>query len=260
MNRPFERAADDFRTMGVSVRAMQVDLATTEGVEQLCDAAGGRPIDALLANAGRGLGGAFLDQRLESVRHVIDTNIYGTILLLHRVGLQMRARKHGRMLIVGSIAGFVPSSFQAVYNSTKAFLDSFSIALRNELKHSGVTVTCLMPGPTDTAFFKRAGMVDTRVAQEDKDDPIEVARIGFRAMMRGDADVISGWKNKLRSAAVFLMPSLVLAEMHRRWSEPGSGKSGHAFAVGQEREELWPLRNKPIRRPDRVQGEGQSLR
>jgi short-subunit dehydrogenase len=206
-----ERAAGDFRAMGVSVKAVQADLATLDGVKHLCEAADGRPIEALLANAGRGLGGAFLDQRLEAVQHVVDTNITGTIVLLHKVGVQMRARKRGRILIVGSIAGFVPGSFQAVYCSTKAFLDSFSIALRNEVKCSGVTVTCLMPGPTDTEFFRRADMMDTRVAQEEKDDPIEVARIGFRAMMRGDADVVSGWKNKLRTAAVFLTPSTVLA-------------------------------------------------
>ncbi|OQW37294.1 MAG: oxidoreductase [Nitrospira sp. SG-bin1] len=229
-----EHAAEDFRALGASVTAVQADLATHDGVAQVCEAAKGRPIDALLANAGRGLGGAFLDQRLDSIRHVLDTNIYGTILLLHQVGAQMRARKRGRILIVGSIAGFVPGSFQAVYCSTKAFLDSFSIALRNELKCSGVTVTCLMPGPTDTEFFRRAGMMDTRVAQEEKDDPIEVARIGFRAMMRGDADVVSEWKNKLRSAAVLLTPSTVLAEMHRRWSEPGSGEPAAILTVEQE--------------------------
>ena len=226
-----ERAAADFRAIGVGVKALQADLATLDGVERVCRAAEGRPIEALLANAGRGLGGAFLDQRLEAIRHVVDTNITGTVALLHRVGSAMRARQRGRILIVGSIAGFVPGSFQAVYNSTKAFLDFFSIALRNELKRSGVTVTCLMPGPTDTEFFRRAGMTDTRVAQEDKDSPDKVARIGFQAMMQGDSNVVSGWKNKLRSAAVAVTPSTVLAEMHRRWSAPGSGERPAAFSV-----------------------------
>ena len=101
---------------------------------------------------------------------------------------------------VGSIAGFMPGSFLAVYNGTKAFLDSFSVALRNELKDSGLTVTCLMPGATETEFFERAGMEDTQVGQDKKDDPAYVAQVGFDAMMRGDGDVVSGWKNKLQTA------------------------------------------------------------
>ena len=95
------------------------------------------------------------------MRHVIDTNITGTIYLIQKVGRDMQARGQGRILITGSIAGFMPGSFQAVYNGTKAFIDSFSFALRNELKDSGVTVTCLMPGETDTEFFERADMMDT---------------------------------------------------------------------------------------------------
>jgi short-subunit dehydrogenase len=158
------------------------------------------------------------------VEHVIDTNITGTLRLIQEVGLDMRARGKGRILITGSIAGFMPGTFTAVYNGTKAFVDSFSFALRAELKDSGVTVTCLMPGATETDFFERAGMTDTRVGQEKKDDPEDVARIGFDAMMRGDGDVVSGWKNKLQAAAAAVTPSGVLAEAHRRKAKPGSGK------------------------------------
>ena len=100
----------------------------------------------------------------------------------------MRARGQGRILITGSIAGFMPGTFQAVYNGTKAFIDSFSFALRAELKDSGVTVTCLMPGATETEFFERADMEDTKVGQSEKDDPADVAKTGFDAMMRGDAN------------------------------------------------------------------------
>ena len=131
----------------------------------------------------------------------------------------------GRILITGSVGGFVPGSFQAVYNATKAFIDSFSFALRNELKDTGVTVTCLMPGPTETEFFERAGMTDTKVGQSEKDDPAEVARTGFEAMMRGEGDVVSGWKNKLQTAIASVTPAGVLAEQHRKKAEPGSGKS-----------------------------------
>jgi uncharacterized protein len=183
----------------------------------------GRPVDALLANAGHGLGKAFLDQNFDDVRHVIDTNITGTIYLIQKVARDMTRRGEGRILITGSVAGFIPGTFLAVYNGTKAFLDSFSFALRSELKDSGVTVTCLMPGPTDTEFFERADMVDTKVAQSPKDDPADVAKIGFEAMMRGDGDVVSGWKNKLQSAIANVTPAGVLAEQHRNMAEPGSG-------------------------------------
>lgn len=137
----------------------------------------------------------------------------------------MLKRRRGRILITGSIAGFVPGTFSAVYNGTKAFIDSFAFALRNELKDSGVTVTCLMPGATETEFFERAGMMDTKIGQSKKDDPAEVARVGFEAMMQGEGDIVSGWKNKLQAAISAVTPSGALAEMHRRKAEPGSGKS-----------------------------------
>jgi short-subunit dehydrogenase len=217
-------AARDFRALGAAVDAVEADLATPEGVDQLYAAVKGRPVDALLANAGHGLGHAFLDQDFEKVRHVIDTNITGTLYLIHKVGRDMRARGKGRILITGSIAGFIPGSFQAVYNGTKAFIDSFSFALRNELKDSGVTVTCLMPGATETEFFERADMMDTKVGQSEKDDPADVAKAGFEAMMRGEGDVVSGWKNKLATAMAAVTPAGVLAEQHRKKAEPGSGK------------------------------------
>jgi short-subunit dehydrogenase len=157
------------------------------------------------------------------VRHVIDTNITGTIDLIQRVGRGMRARGEGRILITGSIAGFMPGSFQAVYNGTKAFINSFSFALRNELKDTKVTVTCLMPGATETKFFERAHMLDTKVGQAEKDDPADVAKTGFDAMMRGDGDIVSGLKNKIQSAVANVTPAGILAEQHRKQAEPGSG-------------------------------------
>lgn len=163
-----EDAARTFRRIGVDVTAVQRDLSTLDGVDALYEAAGGRPVDALLANAGRGLGQAFLDQNFDEVRHVVDTNVTGTLYLIQKVGREMRDRGRGRILITGSIAGFIPGTYQAVYNGSKAFLDSFSFALRAELKDTGVTVTCLMPGPTETEFFERAGLTDTRVGQSEK--------------------------------------------------------------------------------------------
>jgi uncharacterized protein len=209
---------------GVSVQAVEADLSTPQGVGSLCNAIGERPVAALLANAGQGLGEAFLDQDFEAITRVIDTNITGTLALIHKLGREMRARGEGRILITGSIAGFMPGTFQAVYNGTKAFIDSFSWALRHELKDSGVTVTCLMPGVTDTEFFDRAGMADTKVGSGKKMDADEVARIGFKAMMDGEGDVVAGWKNKLQAAVASVTPSAVLAEQHRKMAEPGTGK------------------------------------
>lgn len=207
---------------GAKVDALEVDLATMEGVDELYAAVAGRPVSALLANAGRGLGRAFLDQDFSDIRHVIDTNVTGTLYLIHKVGRDMRDRREGRILITGSIAGFMPGTYQAVYNGSKALLDSFSFALRAELKDSGVTVTCLMPGATETEFFERADLMDTKVGVQKKQAADEVARLGFDAMMRGEGDVITGWNNKLRAAISNLIPNEALAEQHRKLAEPGS--------------------------------------
>ena len=216
-------AASAFRAMGARVDHLQVDLSDKQGVDKLCELIGGRPVDALLANAGHGLGHAFLDESFEDILGVVNTNITGTIYLIHKVGRDMRDRDRGRILLTGSIAGLMPGSFQAVYNGTKAFIDSFAWALRNELKDTGVTVSCLMPGATDTNFFHRADMDDTKVAQGKKDDPADVARTGFEAMMKGEGDVVHGLKNKMQAAMAAVMPQSQLAETHRKMAEPGSG-------------------------------------
>jgi short-subunit dehydrogenase len=213
-------AAQHFRTHGIHVEAIETDLATIEGVDKLYATLHGMPVDVLCANAGQGLGHAFLDQDFAQVKKVVDTNITGTIYLLQKIGRDMRSRGAGRILITGSIAGFMPGAFQAVYNGTKAFIDSFSFALRNELMDSGVTVTCLMPGATETDFFDRAGMRDTRVGQSSKDDPADVAKTGFDAMMRGDGDIVSGWKNKLSTSLAAITPASMLAQQHRKMAEP----------------------------------------
>jgi len=221
-----KQAAETLKQAAVSVEAIETDLSTEEGVDRLLEAieASGRSVDLLMANAGRGLGKGLLDQDFAAARKVVDTNIVGTIYLVQQVGNLMRSRKEGRILLTGSIAGFMPGSYQAVYNGTKAFINSFSFALREELKNSGITVSCLMPGPTETEFFKRANLMDTSVGQKEKDDPADVARIGFDAMMDGEGDVVSGWKNKLQAAAANVTPASVLAHQHAKMAEPGSGE------------------------------------
>ncbi|WP_072393193.1 SDR family NAD(P)-dependent oxidoreductase [Hyphomicrobium sp. CS1GBMeth3] len=215
-------AAREMVLLGSNVDAVEADLSTLEGVDTLIDKIGGRSVDALLANAGRGLGQAFLDQNFSEVMHVIGTNVTGTVYLIQKVGRSMRDRGAGRILITGSIAGYIPGPYNAVYNATKAFIDSFSLALANELKDTGVTVTCLMPGATDTAFFARAHLLDTKIGQSKKDDAADVAQVGFRAMINGDADVVTGWHNKLQTALASVTPSTILAEQHRKQAEPGS--------------------------------------
>jgi short-subunit dehydrogenase len=216
------QAANELSRHGGTVEAIEADLATPAGVTKLHEAIRGRPVDALIANAGRGLGHAFLEQDFDEVRHVIDTNVTGTVHLIQKVGREMVARRQGRILIVGSIAGFMPGAYQAVYNATKAFIDSFSFALRHEIKDSGVTVTCLMPGATETEFFARADMEDTKIGASRKDDAAQVARSGFDAMMRGDGDVVTGWMNKLQSAIANITPAGILARQHARQAAPGT--------------------------------------
>ena len=217
-------AATTLRGLGATVDAVEVDLSKQDGCDKLIAAIGGRPVASLLANAGRGLGRAFLDQDWNDIRRVIDTNVTGTLYLIHHVGQTMKARGEGRIMIVGSIAGFMPGTFQAVYNGTKALLDSFAFALRAELTGTGITVTCLMPGATETEFFERADMLDTKVGTEKKMPADEVARQGFDAMMRGDGDVVTGWQNKLQAALSHVLPSTTTAEMHRKMAAPGTAK------------------------------------
>lgn len=217
-------ALPPLQATGAAVESLTVDLSTKDSVDALLATIGNRKVDALLANAGHGLGRAFLDQDFDEIRSVVDTNITGTLYLIHRVARTMVAAGAGRLLVTGSIAGFMPGSFQAVYNGTKAFVDSFAGALRNELKDSGVTVTCLMPGPTDTGFFERADMLDTKVGSGKKDDPADVAKVGFEAMVAGEGDVVAGFKNKLQAAIANITPANLLATAHRKMAEPGTAE------------------------------------
>ena len=219
-----ETAATELRSIGVSVESLMVDLATPDGVDALCARIKqlGRPVDALFANAGRGLGKAFLDQDFDDIERVLDTNITGTIYLLHQVVGEMRRQGWGKVLITGSIAGLMPGTYQAVYNGTKAFIDSFGYALREEVKDDGVTVTVLMPGPTDTDFFETADLLDTKVGAGKKDDPRMVAEEGYKAMLRGDGHEVTGFANKMQAMMTRLIGDGQLARMHEGMAKPGT--------------------------------------
>jgi uncharacterized protein len=223
-----EEAAAELRTTGATVEAIQVDLATREGVERLASRFGSDRVapDAIALNAGVGLGHGFLDQSLDEIFNVINTNVLGTVHLAYRVLPSMVAQGRGRVLFTSSIAARMPGSFQAVYNASKAFVQSFAEAIRNELKDTGVTITALQPGATDTNFFARAGMEDTKVAQDKKDDPAEVAKQGFEAMLDGKDHVIAGsFKVKAQAAMAQVTPETMKAEQHRKMAEPGSGSA-----------------------------------
>jgi short-subunit dehydrogenase len=220
-----DEVARELRSLDVEVTPVAADLAQAEGLAALFEAVGERRIDALLANAGTGLGGGFLDQPLDEAQRIVDLNIEATMALVHHVGGQMRRRGEGRILITGSIAGYLPGSYQAVYNASKAFLDSFAFALRYELEGSGVGVTCLMPGLTDTDFFERAGMQDSFVGQTGlKSDPAKVAAEGVAAMMKGESGQVTDLLNKLQVLFAGVVPDEILARLHRRVSAPGSGR------------------------------------
>jgi short-subunit dehydrogenase len=220
---PFIDAGAGLKDLGVDVQSMEVDLSTQQGVDQLLGLVAGRPVDVLVANAGHGLGHAFLSQDPKDWRHVIDTNITGTLLLIQPVVRGMVDCGQGKVLITGSVAGHMAGAFNAVYNGSKAFIDSFAAALGNEIKDSGVTVTCLEPGATETNFFERANMEDTKVGQAKKADPADVAKTGWDAMNDGEPAVIHGLKNKLEVAAADVMTDAMTARLHRQQAEPGSG-------------------------------------
>jgi uncharacterized protein len=221
-------AAEELAALGVQVTAIQADLSTEDGVNQLYGTitATGKPVDAAAINAGIGVGGAFAETALEDDLRLVDLNVRSAVHLAKLVVRDMVARRTGKILFTSSIAATQPGPFQATYNASKAFLLSFSEALRNELKDTGVTVTALMPGPTDTEFFERADLLDTKLGQAKKDDPAEVAEQGVEALLSGKDHVVAGSvKNKLSAASAKVTPEAAKAALHRKMSEPGSAES-----------------------------------
>lgn len=228
-------AAERLATFGSEVRPLRTDLSRYDGVESLCAAIRSteRPVDAIAINAGGGVAGPFEETDLDEQLNLIALNAASPVHLTHRVLKDMLVRHAGRILFTSSIAATIPGPFQSTYNASKAFLKSFAEAIRNEVKDSGVTVTTLMPGATETNFFERAGMQDTKLGQSEKDDPAEVAHEGFEALMKGKDHVVAGsFKNKVQTAAAHVVPDRMMAEMHRKQSQPGSGKKGRAAKKG----------------------------
>lgn len=221
-----KEAVNCLKSGGVSVLPQTLDLATPEGVEQLHDAvvATGRPVDAAALNAGVGVSGRFHTTPLEGDLEVVDLNVRSVVHLSKLLLPAMVERGEGRLLFTSSIAALGPGPYQATYAASKAFVHLFAEALRYELKGSGVSVTSLMPGPTDTAFFDRADMRDTRIGTMPKDDPDKVARQAYEALMAGRERVVSGsLLNKIEALGVNLVPDRVKAYAQAFLAKPQSG-------------------------------------
>ncbi|EDL48064.1 SDR family oxidoreductase [Erythrobacter sp. SD-21] len=204
-----------------NIETLESDLATQTGIDEVIDKIAGRQVDVLMANAGQGEGDAFFNQDWMAIKRTIDTNITGTVSLIHKIGGKMRAANSGRILVTGSIVDDIPGPFNLVYNSTKAFVDDFCVGLSNELNDSNVVVSCLLPGLTDTQFFERADMQETYVGRSDaKADPAKVAKDGYDALLKGETQEVSGLLNKVQHAFAGVLPDELLAQLHRMAAKP----------------------------------------
>ncbi|CAM5697920.1 hypothetical protein SALBM135S_02006 [Streptomyces alboniger] len=226
-NARLRQAAQRIRAAGATVETVRADLRNYDETEALHAAvvATGRPLAVAVLNAGVGQGGPFTETDLADELAIVDLNVRSTVHLTKRVVTDMAARDEGRILVTSSIASMMPGPFQAVYNASKSFLQSFVQGLRNELKDTGITLTSLMPGPTETDFFHRADMDDTRIGQQDKDDPAQVARQGLDALFAGKDKLVAGSaKTKAQGLADKVLPDRLKGELHRTMAEPGSGE------------------------------------
>jgi short-subunit dehydrogenase len=218
-----EAAALRCRTAGVEVQTFQTDLGSADGVQAFYEAviATGRPVDAAVLNAGVGRGGAFADADLADLLEVVDLNVRSTVHLLRLLLPDLVAQDSGRVLVTSSIASTMPGAFQAVYNASKSFVQSLVEAVQNELKDTSVTLTSLMPGPTETNFFHRAGMDDTPMGQMKKDDAAAVAQQGYAALMSGkDRVVAASLGTKAQELAAKVLPDKLKAQLHRAVAKP----------------------------------------
>jgi uncharacterized protein len=223
-------SARQIESLGAKVYPVQVDLSHEAEVEKLWREveATGRPVDAIAINAGIGTAGEFADETdLRTELKLVDLNVRSTVHLAKLASRQMKARGAGRILITASIAGTMPTPQMAVYGASKAFDLEFAQSLRYELKDTGVTVTALKPGATDTEFFNRARMEDTKLGSKGKEsnDPADVAKQGFEALMAGEQEVFAeSMSTKAAGVLGRFMPDSVKASQHEKMAKHGSGE------------------------------------
>jgi short-subunit dehydrogenase len=227
-NDEITKAPGQLERPGAQVTAIQVDLSVPKEVDAFAAKikALNRPVAVLALNAGVGVSGGFVqDTSLKDQLAVVDLNVRSAVHLAKLVVPGMVDRAQGRVLFTSSIAATLPAPFQAVYHASKAFLQSFAQGLREELKGTGVTVTAAMPGPTETRFFERAGMTDTKLGAGPKDDAAEVAKEAVQALLAGKDHVVTGsLRNKAQAVVGHLLPDRMLTAIQRRVSAPGSAK------------------------------------
>ncbi len=221
------KAAADFQSLGVKVTAVGADLATYDGCKQFWQAVEGanRKVDAVAINAGRGVGGLFVDTDLDEEINIVRVNCESTVHIAKYAARKLVAQKDGKILITSSIAAEMVAPKEAVYAASKAFDQSFGKSLRHELKDTGVSVTLLQPGPVDTDFFNRSGMGDTKVGTDGKheSEPYDVAKQGFKALMAGDEHVYAAsLKTKIEGAMMGIVPDALKATMHEKMTEPAN--------------------------------------
>lgn len=222
--RALENTAAELMQHNVHVHTISKDLSKMEEAKALCDEVNARgwQVDVLVNDAGQGVYGLFKENDLERELDIVHLNICATVILTKHFVREMAARGEGKILNLGSVAGKLPGPWQAVYHATKAFVLSFTTAVREEMKDSGITFTALMPGVTDTDFFNKAGMNDSQVVQDKEAmaDPADVAKDGYEALMAGEDRIISGFKNKVQVSAANLMPDSSVAHQLYEQQKP----------------------------------------
>ncbi|MGB3805845.1 MAG: SDR family NAD(P)-dependent oxidoreductase [Erythrobacter sp.] len=219
-NEPLTKGEAAARDAGAgAIETLVADLATESGIDELVAKIGNRPVDALFANAGRSKGGKFLEHDWDQIKQTLDTNVTGTISLIHTVANRMTARGTGRILVTGSIVGEMPGPFNLTYNSTKAFINMFCVGLANELKDTGVVITCLTPGAVDTPFFEKANMEDAPVAEGPQADPADVARTGYEALLDGELQTADSLSAKFQMIMAEILPDGAVASLHRKMAK-----------------------------------------
>lgn len=216
-------AATELQQQGIKVTTISKDFFISgapfdlyEEIKQM-----GIKVDVLVNDAGQGVYGKFLETDIQRELNIIQLNIGATVVLTKLFLKEMVARNEGKILNVASIASKAPGPYQAVYHGTKAFVHSFNEAVRNEIKDTAVTLTSLLPGATDTDFFRKADMLDAKIVQEGElGDAASVAKDGYEALMDGKDMVVSGFKNKVQVAMANILPDSAVAENMRKTQEP----------------------------------------
>jgi len=214
-----EKAEEKLRAeYKVETYSFVADLATAEGPELLYQSVkeAGLRVDVLVNNAGFGFHGLFLETDLKHELQMMQLNMITPVQLTKLYLKEMKGRGEGKILQVASTAAFQPGPTMAIYYATKAFLLFFSEAIRDELRGSGITVTALCPGATESNFAKSAKMEGTHLFQRFVMDAATVAEAGYRGLMAGKSVVIPGFKNKLLAASVRFIPRDLVTVFSRK--------------------------------------------